>query len=558
VRIGQRKPTSRRTLGSVTWLGTLILAFAIGVSGGVLGWYETLLRRLPELVWRDRAVTPAAELLTVTMDMDFADYEGLLEQRERALQIGVVLPSEEAFVPATVRVADATAPVEVRLTAGLAERLGVNEKWGFQIRAENAVPILGLYRFQLLDPASNNWLNQWAFVQALQREGVLAARYRFVRLVLNGRDWGICAVQEDAANELLGAQGRPRGVIVGFDADLLSKSIAHLQADVQSVYADPVTNLSASDIQYLEGDSFRAPDARNTDLFLERDKAIGLLRSLQRGERVASEIFDVAQYGRFLAHTDLWGAVEGVSLVNLKYYYDAASGWLEPVLFSANPLATDARLPLAATYSDPRLQAAYVQEAVRISQSEYLDLLRSELEGEWQGLAAALRREAGELSPPWDALRSRQENLRRSLNPVQPVFAYLAPPPSKPSTSGYAMVRINVGNVLNLPVEVIGFEIQGTTFLPVDLAWVRVSSRGLLVDDEDRVILRALDAARSPVIGYVQFDIPLSAIQRLDQEVNFDHDLDIQVAAHILGYATPRLTPVRPGSPVLLFAGAAE
>ena len=107
-------------------------------------------------------------------------------------------------------------------------------------------------------------------------------------------------------------------------------------------------------------------------------------------------------------------------------------------------------------------------------------------------------------------------------------------------------------------VEVIGFEIQGTTFLPVDLAWVQASSRGLLVDDEDRVILRALDAARSPVIGYMQFDIPLSAIQRLDREVNFDHDLDIQVAAHILGYATPRLTPVRPGSPVLLFAGAAE
>jgi len=559
MRLGQRKPVRTSKLHSFWWFAVLVLVFVVGLIGGGRGWYRTLVYRLPDLVRRARNVLSAQELPTLIVDMDFADYDTLLDQRAEALRSGVCVSSGQDFVPATVRVDDTRVPVRMRLIEGPAEHLGEDEKWGFEVRTRDEQRIHDLSRFYLQDPASNNWLNQWAFAQALRREGILTARYRFVRLIFNGDDRGIYALQEGFGAELLEAQGRPGGVIVEFDADLLWESIAHFQGDLQAAYADPVANLSASDFQYFEIDTFRdAVIAQDPELSAQKERAIELLHSLQSGQRAASQVFEVEQYGRFLALVDLWGATDGVSLVNLKYYYNLTTDRLEPIGFNANALASKVRLSLAATYGDSRLQAAYVQEAVRIGQPEYLDRLQEELEEDWRRLERALSREFGDLAPPWDALRKRQEHMRRSLNPVQPVFAYLATPSSVPPPATYALLRIGVGNVLNLPVEIVGFDIDGATFLPADPQWVRASSTDLLTDHTDVVVLRAFDAARSPVVRYVQFDIPLTTIHRVDKEIDFNREMDIYIATRILGHSSRHLTPARHGLPSPLPVGARE
>ena len=135
--------------------------------------------------------------------------------------------------------------------------------------------------------------------------------------------------------------------------------------------------------------------------------------------------------------------------------------------------------------------------------------------------------------------------MRRSLNPVQPVFAYLG----SPALTMSGTLRVEVGNVLNLPVEIVGFDIHGTTFLPPDRQWLQVDSDKLLTDHADQIVLRAFDAARAPVIRYARFDIPLAEIHRLDSELDFMHELDIQVATRILGLPTMHMTMARHGYP---------
>ena len=560
MKIGRREPavTANFFRRNLKWFGVLILAFVIGLVFGILDWHEVIrrLQSAPGLV--ARSVVPSDDLPTLAVDMSFTNYDGILGQRQGALESGVYIPSAQDFVTATVRLDDAAVPVRMRLLAGPADHLGEDEKWGFEVRTRNNQLLLGMQRLYLLDPAVNNWLDQWAFSRALEREGVLVARYRFVHLIFNGDDRGIYALQEGFGEELLTTQGRPTGVIVEFDADLLWRSIAHFQGDAQAACADPVANLSAADFQYFEVDPFRdATIASDPDLSAQRDAAIGLLRALQAGRLQASDVFDVEQYGRFLASTDLWGATEGTSLVNLRYYYNPVSARLEPVGFNANALGSDARLSLAATYDDPTLQTAYVQEAWRISQPEYLDELQSELEPEWRRLqrtlsARTLKAEYEGLEPPWDALRRRQERIRRSLEPVQPVFAYLGSPTSTVSGT----LRVDVANVLNLPVEIMGFDVHGATYLPVDRWWLKDESTELLTAHTDRVILRAFDSARTPVIRYAHFEIPLAEIHRLDNEFDFMQEVDIQVATRILGLSTTHLTLAQRGYPDVFIGGA--
>jgi hypothetical protein len=550
VKLGQKRLALGRGHVRLAWAWLLVLALVAALLAWDQGWHRLLGPRLTDLMPGFASGNPASELSTLIVDMDYADYDQILGQRERALRDGVLVSSEQDFVPATVRVDQAVVPVRVRLMEGPAQHLGAGERWNLEVRGEDDRQVLGLSHFYLQDPASNNWLNQWAFAQALQREGILTARYGFVRLVFNGEDKGIYALQEGFAGELLEAQGRSPGVIATFDADLLWESIAHFEGDVASAYADPVTNLSSDNPQYLEIDTFRdADDAREPEVERQRDQALILLHALQTGVRPASEVLDVEQYGAFLALADLWGALEGASLVHLGYYYNGASQRLEPIVFNANALGSQARLPLTATYGDPRLQAAYVRQASRFAQPEYVDQLQAALEGEWRSLASALRQENSELIPLWEELRNRQENLRRSLDPVQPVFAYLDSSPPAQSPGDYAVLRVYVGNVLNLPVEVLGFDIGGATFLPVDPEWIQPSTASLLVDGMDGVVLEALNPTRCPVVEYVRFSIPLSAIHEVDREIDYNRELEIYVATRVVSGATSRLTLAQHGLP---------
>ncbi len=169
-----------------------------------------------------------------------------------------------------------------------------------------------------------------------------------------------------------------------------------------------------------------------------------------------------------------------------------------------------------------------------------------------------MRQESGDLAPPWEALRERQEHMRRSLNPVQPVFAYLATFASMSSPDLYGVLRVGVGNVLNLPVEVLGFDIGGATFLAVDPLWIQGTPTDLLMDGTDGVVLRPLDVRRSPVVRYVEFDIPLTVIHSVDRELDFNREPDVYVEARVLGSPASRLTLARHGLPALLPAEGAE
>lgn len=160
---------------------------------------------------------------------------------------------------------------------------------------------------------------------------------------------------------------------------------------------------------------------------------------------------------------------------------------------------------------------------------------------------------AADTSSPWAMLAERQDQMRRSLNPLQPVFAYLGPP----TLAQEGIIRVDVANVLNLPLEILGFDIDGTTFLEVDPAWIQDNQDELIAkrspsdtgSENGEVILRATANDQSPTVGYVRFHIPLAEIIAQDDELDFLQDLDIQVATRILGLDDVQLTSARPGYP---------
>jgi hypothetical protein len=463
------------------------------------------------------------------------------------LQTGVYIGDEEDFQLAEITLNGQIYPVRMRLQQGSTNQLGEQEKWNWEVALRGEGELLGMRSFQLLDPAENNWLNQYAFGKALEREGILTSRYQFVRLYFNGEDVGIYALQEGMTVRLPLRQQLPAGVIVEFDSRPLWQGVRYFGGDETAALADPVTNLNATELIYFQVDSFRiAAGANNTDLNEQAQEALRLLRGLQTGELPASEVFDVDKYGRFLALSDLWGAIDGTSLVNLRYYFNPFTYRLEPIGYSGNPLADERRISLDSTYNSLLLQTAYIQAAEQFSQPSYLSQLEADLTAELTPLLAALQQENAAVALPWPMLRSRQTLLQRSLAPSQPLFAYL----NTANRASEGFIEVDVANVTTLAVELTGFQINETIFLAANQEWLVNPRVELLVPQDEMLVLAPNTRRGASFIRYVRFQIPLTAVHSADPTAEFLTTPTLRVASRLVGLTNePQWTTAVPTLP---------
>jgi hypothetical protein len=538
-----RYSVSKRSIAAIILVCALIAGILLGHFGIVnmlqASWQNALLR------WTAQNESQSIPLLIV--DMPFENYNLILSQRQEALQKGFIASSETSFVTADLRFGAEIIPVRMQLQSGLAQHLGDDDKWNFEVVTRDNQQVLDQTRFNLIDPADNNWLWEWAYMEALRKEGLPAANYQFVRLFLNGDDRGIYAMQESFGSFFPGYDGRQSGPIVAYDVQPLLETAAYFGGDIEAAIADPSTNLTLNNPQFVGVDTNPDPlIADDEQLSTQMNQATAFLRALQRGDVAASEGFDVAQYGRFLALADLWGAAGTLSPLNLTYYFNPQSGRLEPLSMNGNPMATSGRISHEATYQDPLIQAAYIRATADFSDPDYLVELEKDLNPQLEQLEQALRAETSQ-SPIWPQLAQRQEQLRLSLQPAQPIIAYL----DSSEWVQEGILQVKVANVLNLPLEVLGFNIDGATFLEADPAWI-IAGQDYVALDGGKVILNAVPSGALGGLAFVSFNLPMQEIIKQDQELQFLSEIEITIATRIPGLEEKQLTPAGAGLPASL------
>lgn len=536
------KPTWLRRAG--LWL-VFALLFVLGLTVGNPHWAREAVAGLPSGASVRGWLQSPADLPLLTIDMPFANYNLLLEKRTAAFTAGALLSTPNDFVNADIRLTQngqtTTIPVRLRLRQGPADWLAEGSKWAFDGQARQNTSLLGLQQFSLQDPATNGWLNQWLFTESLAEAGILAARQQFVQLVFNGEAKGIYALQTQLDVAALAVQGREPGAVVGFDTARLWLARGQFDGDWAAALADPVANVSLDDYRLLEVATERDPAlAQDERLAAQFAAAVGQLRQMQRGEIAPAAVFAAAQYGAFLAHADLWGAMGAVSLLNVQFYANPTTGRLEPIAGNGSPLADlGARIEPVHFLNDPQIAAAYVQTAVSLTDPAYIDQLEANYGAAWAQLNKAVAAEVT-LEPPWAALRQRQEWLRHTLEPVEPVLTYLGPP----SATAEGVVEIELANRLTVPLELLGFQFGASLFLPLEEGWVQ---EGEVVGENGRFLLHATSPNSPP--RYLRVRIPLTALQNANPPLDDLRSFDLFVVARLVGMENGRLlSRVRPAA----------
>ena len=399
---------------------------------------------------------------------------------DRALEKGVIEQEGNDYVKADFVVSGKHWKGKLRIKGKMTDHVE-GSKWSFRVITKDSGEFLGMKRFSLQHPGTRNYLCDWFYHQLMRGEGIIALRYGFCKVELNGDDLGVYAYEEHFGPELLENNERMKGPIVRFDPSLFWH---HRLNGLEGVHVDDAFGAYQAAALDAFGSDDIAKDPEQKKYF---EEAITLMDAFRRGEKKASEVFDVDRIGRQLAIIDLVGGHHSMDWSDVKFWFDPVAKRFQPISyesFSSNPtkeLAGAYRFTgsfaqsddlHAAFFKDPLIFAAYAHHLERVSQKHYLDSAFAVLKGPLDTASATMYEEFPYKELDRSIYYKNQIAIGKMLVVPKGFHAYTQ------SISGdtitFALVPIN-----SLPIQIDSLVLPyGRSFAPLQPTIVTCRERG--------------------------------------------------------------------------------
>ncbi|MFH1395237.1 MAG: CotH kinase family protein [Candidatus Omnitrophota bacterium] len=405
----------------------------------------------------------------ITIDISHIDYQKLAYKRQVALENKVLFTSSEDYVPAAVSSAGETRRAEIRLKGDWTDHLESRYKWSFRIKIKGGKTFLGMKRFSIHHPKVRDYINEWVFLEALKLAGVIAPRYEFVRVVLNGKDLGIYALEEHFEKILVENNHRREGPIIKFNEDVLWSDRIQLK-DLKSMQINFESEFFSNIDVFNKGSVFEKPI-----LYKEFIQGKDLLESFRQGILPAHKVFDIEKMAKYFAVSELMAAFHGAGIWNnLRFYYNPVTSLLEPIGFDGMaggsleeswdgfPAMVAEFLPATfheKLFSDRVFFEEYIKQLVKVSEKSYLDDFFKKIQPELDINLRIIYREFPYFYFSKGVFYNNQALIRRFLNMNKYVNAYLNGIEDK-------YIELSAGNMRALPVEIVGLQYEDITLLP--------------------------------------------------------------------------------------------
>ncbi|MDZ7360033.1 MAG: CotH kinase family protein [candidate division KSB1 bacterium] len=392
----------------------------------------------------------------IAIEIGKENFQKLAHKRAIALATRILTAGDDDFVPAKIHHQDKTVDAKIRLKGDWVDHL-LGEKWSFRIVIKGDDTLLGMKQFSIHHPRARHYVYEWIFHQALRRESIMALRYDFVNVTLNGKDLGVYALEEHFEKRLIEHNHFREGPIIKYNEELLWNDRAmHLQLGElgpTGLQSENSSNVDAFKMGRLMGDAGQ---------YRQFIKAYGLLEAFRYSKLPTHKVFDVEKLAKFFALSDLMGAEHAVVWHNLRFYYNPMTSKLEPIGFDGNAghqiahvIGSNRALyqpphkfkDLA--FSDPVFYEAYIKALLRLSAPGYLDSLFSDLQVELEKKLNILYSEFPHFYFTKSVFYNNQQAMRNVLQPAQGLHAYF-------NKAAAQRLTIDLGNIQAMPLQVIG------------------------------------------------------------------------------------------------------
>lgn len=445
----------KRTLLIVAGLLVLLLGAAGALDLWLKGKEHPGLRVFLGQVWRNypRSFAVDPPVLRITVDDDAM--ERIQAVVDAARERGVIMPEGNDYVQGEVVSPEGEWRARLRIKGKMSDHVE-GDKWSFRVIARKDGGFLGMKRFSLQHPGTRNYLAEWFYHRLMRGEGLVALRYGFCRVELNGEDLGVYAYEEHFGPELLEHNDRIEGPLVRFDPGLFWQ---HRLNGVEGLgFEDGYGDQQAAALDGF-GTNDLKEDPKANAVF---EEAMTLMEAFRTGRRPASAVFEVERTGRRLALLDLLGGHRSMDWSDVKFHYDPVAQRFGPVSYesvSGFPIreiagafrctgpATSADEFHTALFRDTVIFAAYVRALERYARPEWLDSAFTALKGPLDTASATLYGEFPYKELDREVYRRNQRIIQRAL--ALPKAFHAHPDGRAGDTLFFTVVPVN-----NLPVLV--------------------------------------------------------------------------------------------------------
>ncbi len=482
-------PRFQRSSGKLYLISSILLMVIISIFFYRAGYFNYSVSRV-KYFFRGRIkyfiAIYKANPQQINIDIKYKNFQKLAYKRKEAMYRGILFASSQDYVPATIRYKDKSIKVKIRLKGDWARDNLQGEKWSFRVRTKGNNTFLGMKQFSLHHPRIRNYVYEWFFHQALKREKVLSLRYEFVKIILNGKNLGIYALEEHFEKQLIEHNQRREGIILKFDEDIAWRDFSlYREKWVFEVESQFFTNIDAFKTNRILKTPF---------LYKQFCIAKNLLESFRMGILPTHKVFDIKKLAKYLAISKLTGGIHGTAWHNLRFYYNPITSLLEPVGFDA--MAGDGGWDLssyekgrnmdliekplrsfyAKIFNDFVFFEEYIKTLKRVSEAAYLDKLLLDIDEELKKNLNIIYSEFPYFNFMKNVFYKKQKNIRASLNPTKGIWAYF-------NQSFKDHIELELGNIRSMPMEVLNVSYNDSIVLrPVGRIILAPKLWGKLVD----------------------------------------------------------------------------
>ncbi len=413
----------------------------------------------------------------ITIDIKHKNFQKLAYFRKKALQQGNIATTEDSYVPAKITVGSKTVKADVRLKGDDIDHVQ-GDKWSLRIKIKGEESLFGMSRFSLQDPKVSGYIYEWLLHRLFAQEGLIALRYDFVDVTINGTHKGIYTLEESFSKELIEHNQRREGPILKFDESGLwdgSRDNSGVAQSLADIYF-------CSDI-----DSFRTKKVLQSEsLQNEYRAAQQLLENFRSKTRKPSEVFDIKKLAILYALGSMTDANHGLLWKNVRYYYNPITAKLEVIGYNAynyftlwlNPMHKlnwvdnyeyEDFIPAYHNliFQDPEFIDGYVKALDRISKEEYLDTFFVSIQKELDEKLAILHREYPGFVFDQKNFYINQPFIRNMIHPSIPAKARIQWTPAQgPDPNEY--LTILAANTGFMPIQVVSIlDTESNTTYPL-------------------------------------------------------------------------------------------
>jgi len=467
-------------------------------------------------------------------------FRKLEKARKNALENQILTKKDKFYVPASLEYDNKKYDIKLRLKGDFTDHL-ISYKWSFRVKLKEEEELMGMQVFSLQRPGTRDYLTELIYHRFMKKENLPALDYDFINLIVNGKNFGIYALEGHFDRLFFEKNNIEKGLVLKFDDDNHYKEISQRVKLYNSPYPKMSEEIGFNSLYSTSIIAYNMKEvSKDTILYEQFNIARGLLEKYRREELLASEVFDIPKTAKFLAVSELLGARHNYNIwQNYRFYFNPSTSLIQPLAFDASAIyllkdkgllnefldgvGKGNHIILTGLLRDNYFVDEYMKNLHRVSKEDFLDDFLEEYYLNLEECQKLLMGEFGEnydrkLDDYFQSYKMNQQYIEIALDPVNSVNAYIS--------------QISNDSVFLL--------LSPTQAMPINI--IGISSNGVYLDTISRFRLSGMTLEEPLKYKNCEF--------RLAMPITYKDDLPkIKLHYNIIGSNKKKTTKVIPWPP---------